>query len=243
MCYQQAVFDGNCFKNDIINHLLRLNKFIYNIRSLFRATDQTDLPSNEDIHRTLKDLGGNEIISYVDYFPDERSVQCHYYSYPYTLKYYDNITNKFPDGLFKCVRQVSLFDERPFEYEFFIRISQAFPLLEALNLCNRKAQEQKLINNNQDLSIIKYPHLTELSFNFAHNDYIEQFLMDTKTSLPNNIDFWVDYDSLRRVTHNFTRVTTRVNCAKFKCLSFYGDFEISKRLINYFPFAKIANLR
>ncbi|CAF1050282.1 unnamed protein product [Rotaria sp. Silwood1] len=52
-------------------------------------------------------------------FSDE-SAQCHFYSCPYTLRYYHNITNSFQGGLFKCVCEVSLFDERPFEHEFFI---------------------------------------------------------------------------------------------------------------------------
>jgi hypothetical protein len=42
------------------------------------------------------------------------------YSYPYTLTYYDDISNNFPGGLFKCVREISLFDERSFEHEFFV---------------------------------------------------------------------------------------------------------------------------
>ncbi len=43
------------------------------------------------------------------------------------MKYYKNIINSFPGGLFKYVREIFLFDERPFEHEFFIQIAQAFP--------------------------------------------------------------------------------------------------------------------
>ncbi len=59
--------------------------------------------------------------------------------------------------------------------------------------------------------------------------------MDTKTSLPNNIQFGADYESLKRVTRNFTRVTTQVNCTKIPRLHFYDLFHISKCLTNYFP--------
>ncbi len=90
-------------------------------------SNQIDLPSNEDIQRTFRD---NRIISYVDYFPKTRIGRCHVYSYPYKWKDYNNITNSFPGGLFKYVRKISLSDERPFEHEFFLRISQSFPLLE-----------------------------------------------------------------------------------------------------------------
>ena len=107
------------------------------------------------------------------------------------MKYYDNITNNFPGGLFKCVREISLFDEHPFEHEFFLRIAQSFPFMEKLTLNNYKPQNNKQCrkskNDNQDLSIIKYPHLTKLNLYEAHDDYVEQFLVDTKTCLPNNV--------------------------------------------------------
>ncbi|CAF4684620.1 unnamed protein product, partial [Rotaria sp. Silwood2] len=51
--------------------------------------------------------------------------ECHIYSYPYKFNVYKNITNNFPGGLYKCVREMSLMDERPFEHEFFLRIAQS----------------------------------------------------------------------------------------------------------------------
>ncbi len=52
------------------------------------------------------------------------------------MKHYNDITNSFSGGLFKCVEEISLFDERPFEHEFFIKISQAFPFLKKLTVSN-----------------------------------------------------------------------------------------------------------
>jgi len=133
------------------------------IRSFFHVSNQTHLLSNEDMQQTFENLGENRIISYVDYF-----------SYPYVWNYYRDITNQFPDGLFTCVREVSLFDERPFEHEFFIRIAEAFSLLEKLSVHNRTPQQQQqLINNKKNLSLIEYPHLTELDCNCVHDDYIK----------------------------------------------------------------------
>jgi hypothetical protein len=143
------------------------------------------------------------------------------------MRYFDNAINLFPNELFQCVREVSLFDERPFEYEFFIRITQAFPLLEKLTLTNEIPQKQKLINNDKHLPIIEYPRLIEFNFICVHDDYIEQFLLDTKTFLPNNIHFWGEYKDVKRVTQNFTLDTMRVNCAKIKYLYFYDRFHIS----------------
>jgi hypothetical protein len=57
----------------------------------------------------------NQVISCVNYFSEVVGGQYHIYSYPYTLKEYNNITNNFPGGLF---------DERPFEHEFFLHIDQ-----------------------------------------------------------------------------------------------------------------------
>jgi hypothetical protein len=79
----QTVVDGNILKNDIIQYLPKLNKFIFNIRSLFRVFNPIDLPSCEQMQHTLTDLGKNQINFYVDYFPDYRNGQCHIYTYPY----------------------------------------------------------------------------------------------------------------------------------------------------------------
>jgi hypothetical protein len=146
--------DGYDLKKDIINHMPRLNKFIFNIRSIILYHNQIDLPSNEDIQYTFRDFKDDHIISCVDYFSAAEEGHCHIYSYPYKLKSYEKITNNFPGGLFKCVREVSLFDERPFEYEFFLRITQSFLLLENLSVINEKSQNNKQYrkskNDNQD---------------------------------------------------------------------------------------------
>ena len=52
------------------------------------------------------------------------------------MLHYENITKNFPDVLFECVQYVTLFDERPFEDTFFIRVVQAFPFLKDLTVRN-----------------------------------------------------------------------------------------------------------
>ncbi len=59
-------------------------------------------------------------------------------------------------------------------------------------------QHQKSNDDNQDFSIIEYPHLIRLSLLRIHDDYTEQFLFDTKTRLPNDIHLIIDYDLLQR---------------------------------------------
>ena len=211
----KGFIDGNDLKEDIINHMPRLNEFTFNIRAFNHIYNPINLPSNEDIQHTFKDFTNNRIISYVDLFQDPLLRYCHIYSYPYRLKYYDNISNNFPGGLFKYVHRVSLYDEYPFEREFFLQIAQSFPLMKELTVINDKPQKNKLYrksnNDNQDLSIIKYPHLTTLNLLRAHDDYVEQFLVDTEMSLSY---LHVFYEALKRVTENFTRNTTRINWAK-----------------------------
>ncbi|CAF4234704.1 unnamed protein product, partial [Rotaria sp. Silwood2] len=148
------------------------------------------LSSNEHIQYTFKDFKNNQIISYVDYFAEAQEGQCNVYSYPLTLRCYYNITNNFPGGLFKCVREVELYDEYSFEHEFFLRIEKSFSLMEKLTLKNKKPQNNKQYNKSKEdighLSVVEYPHLTDLILYEVHYDYIEEFLIDTK----NVFDKW-----------------------------------------------------
>jgi hypothetical protein len=235
--------DGYELKKNIINHMPQLKKFTFNIRSLIRYYNQIDLPSNKDIQYTFRDFKDDHIISCVDYFSASEKGHCHIYSYPYRLTYYNKITNNFPGGLFKCVGEVSLFDERPFEHEFFLQIQKSFPLLKKLTLINEKPQNnkgcRKSNNDNQASSIIKYPHLIQLDLTEAHEDYVDQFLVDTKMCLSNGIRLFVDYKSLQSVTHNFTRDVTRTNCAKVDHMLLINEPEFLLHLKDYFPHAKI----
>ena len=157
------------------------------------------------------------------------------------MKCYDNISNNFPGGLFIYVHTVSLYDEYPFEREFFLQIAQSFPLMEKLTVINAKPQKNKLYrksnNDNQDLSIIKYPHLTSLNLFRAHDDYVEQFLADTEMCLRYLL---VDYEAMKKVTENFTRNTTRINCTKLRSIYLLGADKITKHIKDYFPQTKIS---
>jgi len=175
----------------------------------------------------------------MDYFQERQCSLCHIYLYPNTLKYYYTVTNNFPGGLFKYVREISLYDEHPFEHEFFLRIAQSFPFMKKLSLSNSKPQNKKLCResnkDNQDFSIIKYPYLTNLTLYDAHDDYIEEFLVNTKICLLNNaVHLNIYYEQLKRVTNNFTRDTTRINCAKLDSLCLNGC-QLPQYAKDYFP--------
>ncbi|CAF0976795.1 unnamed protein product [Adineta steineri] len=235
--------DGNNLKLNIINHMSLLNEFKFNICSSTRFYNQFNLPSNEFVQQMFKDFQNKQIISSVDYFNERGYSRCHIYSYPYELRYYEHIANSFPGGIFKRVRTISLFDERPFEHEFFFQIAQSFPCLEKLTVINKKRQNNKQFgkskNQNQDSAIIEYSYLVQLDLSEAHKDYHEQFLFDTKTCLPNNVRVEMDYRLVKKVTRNFRRNTTRSNCAKISLICFYKKSTFPEHLKDYFPYAKI----
>ncbi|CAF2628405.1 unnamed protein product [Rotaria sp. Silwood2] len=126
---------------------------------------------------------------------------------------------------------------------FFLRIVQSFPYAENLYVINRKLQNRKqsneLINDNQNLYAIEYFFLSELRIVNVHDDYIEEFLFDTKACFPNNvIVLYIKYESLKRVTQYHKRCYT--NCAKIDKLYLYDEPKRSNSLQEYFSNAEIC---
>ena len=239
---ERRFIDGLDLTENFVSRMPLLNQFVFNIRSIVSCDNQVHLPSNEDIQRSFTRHTDYQVISYVDYFPRRKTGQCCVYTYPYTRLSYDGITNSFPGGVFKYVQTAELFDERPFEHKFFVRIAQAFPSLKRLMVSNWEPQNHKenqdLNENNRHFPIIEYPHLILLCLFDIHDDYAEQFLLDTKTCFSNFIHLVIRYYTIQRVTHNFTRDATRVNCGKVKNLDMYRQVDLPEHFNVYFPHAK-----
>jgi hypothetical protein len=232
----ESFIDGNNLKNDMIDHLPKLNQFVFSIHSNIEHENYLlHLPSNDDIQNTYKDLENNQIISYIHYFLKENMSQYHIYSYPYQKDTLHRLTNSFPGGLFQFVHHVSLFDEYPFEHEFFIRISQAFPYLKTLKISNDSPKNDK----QHQQSIIKYPYLTRLDFYDSHNDYLQEFLDENRTYLPDHVILDVAYCAFRQVTNNFTRASTRINCKKIRLPYKIHKDNVPDHCYHYFPHVKI----
>jgi hypothetical protein len=70
---------------------------------------------------------------------------------------------------------------------------------------------------------------------FFLNLFFELNLLDTKICLPDNISPFVKYRSLKRVTHNFKRDATRINCTKLKYLYTDDGLQFPKHFKDYFP--------
>ncbi len=67
----KGLIDGNELKENIINHMTRLNKFTCYIRSFNRSPNQINLPPSEDIQHMFKNFTNSQI-TWVDYFPERR---------------------------------------------------------------------------------------------------------------------------------------------------------------------------
>ena len=194
-----------------------------------------DIRSNEEIQRTFEKFSNGEIISCVDYFPEENFGQCHCYTSPYRMVFYEFITNHFPGGLFPSVREISLFDERPYEHRFFLQLLKSFPSLRKLTISNLKSQNEKSSSlDEKDLPMIEYSSLTEFYLLEIHDDYLEEFLLDCKSTIRNYLTVSVYYDCLSRVTNGFTRDETRINAAKIKDLFIPDRHELTDKFLNYF---------
>lgn len=199
-------------------------------------------PSNEDIQCTLTNCSNDRIQCYVDSFHNERKGQCHIYTYPHQMTFYDGISNHFPGGVFQHVQHAMLFDERPFDHNFFLRIAQAFPFLKDLTVKNFQEQNRNFNNDNRHLSIIEYPSLINLCLKQVHDDYAEQFLLNDKTFFSDHICLMIDFSTLQRVTYNFTRDVTRLNCTKIKRIHLSNRLNLSNHFYTYFPSFKNESL-
>ena len=236
---------NDTLKKEILVYMPRLQKFTFNISSVIHH-HQIDFLSIDSIPKTPECLFNNPIITSVDHLQERGYSQYHIYSYPYQWKVYNDITNHFRGGLFPCVTQVMLNDEHPFEDEFFLRIAQSFPLMRKLTIINLTAQNNKQcfkINNNHHIfPTIQYRNLTRLDLRVAHNDYIELFLFTTKIVLSNNLHLRIRYNSLKRVTNDFTRYVKANNCTKLVTLYLASESQINERIQNYFPHTCLRSL-
>ena len=132
------------------------------------------------------------------------------------MLYFDGITNSFLGGLFRYVRDVQLVDERPFEHTFFLSIAQTFPSLECLRVKNFEPQ---ICKDDQD--------------NMNNND-----LLHTRTCFSNPILLFIGYNTIQRVTHNFTRDATRVNCEMVERFFMCGKSNAPEHFKLHFPRVK-----
>jgi hypothetical protein len=227
---QGRFIDGNHLKEKIIRHMPRLEDFLFNIRSIIRPNfDPVHLPTNEEIRSTLTDLTKYPVVSYLDAFPDSGHGQCRIYTSPYSSMEYYGVSNNFASEVFVNVRNVTCFDERPFEHSFFLRLAQSFPSMIVLTLTNGAAQLEKAhqqpCSEKERLPVIRYPSLRKLVLVDVHDDYVEQFLFATRTFFSNGMHVCNYRSQMKRVTHDFTRDETRLNSSQVTSFTLWDAVE------------------
>ncbi len=222
--HRESFVDGTELVHDIVSQLLNLRTFIFSIITEGVDLSEELIPSHDVISHALIERG-YDLDCYTDYNVFNRG-QCHIYSLPFTMDHMHIHSSKFPGGLFLTVRYLVVRDFfNPFEHEFFLRISQAFPLLKQLVIFNVSAQNKKITQEQQDedeqiSSIIEFPHLIKLGLCGSYIDYTKQFLFDCNTRLPSLHTLNIKFEHLVIITENFTNNAARTNCAKLQHLIF-----------------------
>ncbi|CAF4048203.1 unnamed protein product [Adineta steineri] len=232
-----TLIDGTQINNKILIHMPCLRKFTFHISTEVELHHIPHHLSNEDIQQTFTNIGYQQVSCILNCM--FYSVRCHIFSLPFAFSCLEYIDNAFPPIDFSCVRELTVRDEIPFEHEFFIRIARFFPLLKKLSVVNFKPQSQMkhhlICHNNELCTTVEYPHLISLRLQYSHICYVEQFLNQSKTHLPQLTILCIKYDQLSLVTNNFTRNATRRNCARLKQIDFKRIIVHTKEFYDYFP--------
>lgn len=234
--HRTAFIDGIHFENEILIHMPRLQKFIFNILTYAHVIHEENQQSDDDIRRTFLNGRYDQVACYTEYYL-EKYARSHVYSLPYTMDEMLQINSSFSGGLYSNVTYLMIADLLfPFEHDFFLQISQSFPLITYLGVVNVQPQKHKRSNQRSQISpAVEFCHLTRLTVGCASIDYAEQFLVETNVRLPRLVVLEIHYDHLEIVTENFTRDATRLNCAKLEYINVFEPIVHSKNFYLYFP--------
>ncbi|CAF3314240.1 unnamed protein product [Rotaria sp. Silwood2] len=236
--WEKSFVDYTHLHNDILVYMLQLHTFIFYISTEAFIDDSVYHRSNDDIENKFINIKYGQMTCIIDHFKKFEGI-CHVYSIPYTFTRLIKISNHFPNIVFNTVTHLLLFGIAPMKHDFFMRISQNFPILKCLVIQNEMVQswnrdELKSDKNPFD-SIMEYFHLISLDLLSANTDYVVQFLLETRAYLPRLTELKVHYRDLALVTKNFTRDATRRNCSKVKQLIFEQKIYCSNDVYEYFP--------
>ncbi|CAF1129772.1 unnamed protein product [Rotaria sordida] len=229
---ESTYIDGIQLYDEILIFMRRLNKLTFSINTLvFNRYITVDLPSNDDIQNSFIKRRYQPVGSYADEKLTDYAGRCHVYSLPYQFDCFYHLTNCFQGGIFNKVRWLAMADQHPFEHELFEKISHDFPFLQKLVVLNSKPQK----NKQHASTLITFVHLVELNLRLAHTNYVEQFLLETKTCLPHLKNLVIEYESLAMITNNFTNDATHRNCSQLRRIDIDKPFICPENFHSYFP--------
>ncbi|CAF3844160.1 unnamed protein product [Adineta steineri] len=228
---------GTYLDNEIVIHLSQLHSFTFYIASQNDMDVSDNRLLHSDIEHTFKNQGRWQVACMVDNFEPYEMIY-RVFSLPFQFHLLEQIGNNIPNIIFNSVTHLSLWDKDPFKYEFFIRLTRAFPFLRNLSIDNIIPSflgESYHVRGKDWCSIIEYPHLISLDVKPATISYVEEFLNETKTHLPHLTELKVTSMSLKRVTENFTKDEMRRNCAGVKRLIVDESIVYTDNMYRYFP--------
>jgi hypothetical protein len=229
--YQYRFIDPIDLLNQFSTHLSQLNSFKFYLSVINNQNHFIKYLSNNN--RNMKYQQTSDIVCFYN-----NEVTYHLFTLPFEFIKIFNIGNRFPNIRFNNVIELWVLDVVPFEHEFFLRISRAFPLLKNFVVTDFKSvliNDIHLSDNIQSYEIVKYPHLTALDLTRAGVSCVDQFLNENKTHLPRLNQLRIFYETLRITTENFTKEATRRNCANITRLITYRQFAGSQDYYSYFP--------
>jgi hypothetical protein len=236
-----TTIDGIHLNEEIVNHKLHLNTFIFHICTIMRTSETNHFLTTNDIQNTFINWKYSPVVCCIDHFSDGYSY-CHIYSTPFQMTRFMYLTNSFRGQHFQFVTTLVLYDTRPFEHDFFEWTSRASPLLKYLTIHNLTPQENKcqieVVNDKKISPKISYLQLIRLRFTHAHIDYVNQFLRHTNAYVPCLDILKMEYEQLATVTNNFTSDSTRINCGQLKQLLFNELIVYPENFYLYFPLLK-----
>ncbi|CAF1433754.1 unnamed protein product [Rotaria sordida] len=224
--------DGFDLQRNVISQMPHLRQFNFYIRSILKDAPQINI----DILRQsfLEQRIQQFVDCTLDYFNNHYG-QCQVFSLPFIGTRLDFISNRFPlfdvTNTFSNVTTLLLFDDiKPFEHNFFERVTQALPHLKTLNVFNLLEQEE---TKNTATKLIVFSHLVALILHDIHMDYAEQFLC--RSHLPRLIELFIRNDALLLIIANNDQ-QAKNNCANVERLRIVEPWiEPTNAHLNFFP--------
>jgi hypothetical protein len=232
MRVDSAYIDGIQLYDQFLIYMTQLNTFTFNIQTTISSENDTvELQSNEDIQRSFIGRYYQQVESYVLTDPMKTEGICHIYSLPFDFEHFIHLGNTFQGCMFHKVRYLKMGDNRPFEYNLFQIISQDFSFLQFLYIENSRPRK----NKKNSSTLITFPCLIFLDLQDAHIDYAELFLLKKNIRLPRLLNLCIKYQSLKRITKNFTDDAMHFNFETLKSLDVCQPFDRSENFHRYFP--------
>ncbi|CAF1390977.1 unnamed protein product [Rotaria sordida] len=231
--------DDTHLENEILVYMPWLHSFTFYICTYMNVVDLQHNISNKDIQQTFTNIKQQPVANTLHSIHGNKIVYS-ILSISFEFDHLEDIGNTCPNIKCSYVTYLLIQDVVPFDHQFFIRISQNFPLIMNLRIMNVVSQSSLDFNmfateNNQLYATAVYPRLISLDIFCAHHDYVEEFLNEKKTYVPCLTQLRVVYNDLRIVTKNFTREETRRNCANIKRLILITQLAHTKDFYLYFP--------